>query len=380
MQLSPGDVQRPYPSGTVLPPSAVHYPTDLDQVLNTLDPATRLRLQIVINELGVALTGREADWSQVLQLLPQSLSQGQQLLSQVVTDNHTLASLVAHAGRFVGAVDAQTPALQRLIGAAEQTLTTTEAHQADLTALLQHAPSALRSAQRFLADLETTSRPLVPAAQTLAATAPALTGTLAQLPPFQRAAQPALRQAIQIAPELTALGDQATPILTRLSPTLGTLSQFAAAAQPVTGALNYSVDNILGVLEGWARAIQNRDGISHVFHGVAVVTPALVTSLLNRLGLLAPTTAPSSSAQPAGGHPTTSPTAPKPNPSGTPTPTGTPSGVALPPVVKKLLGGVGGVVNQVTGTHGSAAPGGTQGGNQGAAGKVIGLLNYLLGR
>jgi len=280
IQLTPGDSAHPRPSGSVLPASVVSYPTDLDQILNVLDPDTRVRLQIAINELGMALTGRRADFSAALQLLPHDLSAGRELLSQVVTDNHTLAALVVHAGSFVHAVNGQRAQLIRLVDAASQTLTTTAEHQAAMAAILSRAPGTLQTTQRFLARLEITTAPLTTAAHALSATAPALTNTLAQLPSFQRAARPVLREAVAVSPALTRLGVRGTPVVRQLSPTLASLSKFLTTTPPLTSALNSSVDNILAVLEGWARAIQGRDGLGHIFHGRAVMTSSVMRSLV----------------------------------------------------------------------------------------------------
>jgi ABC-type transporter Mla subunit MlaD len=146
---------------------------------------------------------------------------------------------------------------------------------------LDRAPGTLQSLQRFLGDLRTTTRPLGPAARAISATAPGLTSTLAQLDPFQRAAEPALRQAIAVAPSLTRLGDKATPVIRRANPTLASLSGFAREAAPVTRLLDVSIDDTMGVLEGWARAIQDRDGVGHMFHGKATIGPDFFRSLVN---------------------------------------------------------------------------------------------------
>jgi len=59
VQLTVGDRAAPAPSGFTIPSSRVVPSTDLDQVLNTLDPDTRARLAIFLNEAGTALGGRK---------------------------------------------------------------------------------------------------------------------------------------------------------------------------------------------------------------------------------------------------------------------------------------------------------------------------------
>jgi hypothetical protein len=50
-------------------------------------------------------------------------------------------------------------------------------------------------------------------------------------------------------------------------PTVRAVAQFATTLKPTTETLDIAIDDTLGVVEGWARSIQNRDGIGHVFRG-----------------------------------------------------------------------------------------------------------------
>jgi len=51
----------------------------------------------------------------------------------------------------------------------------------------------------------------------------------------------------------------------------------------VTNALDVSIDDVLGLVEGWARSIPNRDSVSHLFRGRASVGAESMRSLLSRL-------------------------------------------------------------------------------------------------
>jgi hypothetical protein len=75
----------------------------------------------------------------------------------------------------------------------------------------------------------------------------------------------------------------ATPVLQHATPVVGDLADFSADLQPVSATVDKSVDNVLAVLQNWARAIQFRDGLSHVFRGEASVTPDLIDGLVNEL-------------------------------------------------------------------------------------------------
>jgi phospholipid/cholesterol/gamma-HCH transport system substrate-binding protein len=282
--LSRGNPAEPAPSGYVLPASHVTTSTDLDQVLGVLDASTRARLAILINEAGTALTGRRADLSQILGQLPPSLTDATALLGRLVSDNHTLAHVVATSGQFVSAIAPQRQSLSRTIDVVGQTAVTVAGRRAQLRETLAQAPGTLRTLQSFLHELQATTVPLGPAARDISTTAPYLSSALAQLDPFRRAADPTLRRAITVAPELTRLALGATPVLRRANPVASSLSTLSTALTPVTGTLNHSVDNILAIVENWSRAIQLRDGLSHVFRGEASITTDTLVSLVDRLG------------------------------------------------------------------------------------------------
>ena len=77
------------------------------------------------------------------------------------------------------------------------------------------------------------------------------------------------------------LGDQATPVIRRAKPTLASLASFAREAAPLSQTLDVSIDDVMGLLEGWARAIQDRDGVGHMFHGKATIGADFFRALVN---------------------------------------------------------------------------------------------------
>src|SRR5438094_655557 len=79
------------------------------------------------------------------------------------------------------------------------------------------------------------------------------------------AGAPALATATEVAPSLAKLGRQATPTVRRLRPTISALRDLSIAAGPLTRTLDESMADLLGVAQGWALAVQQRDGVSHLF-------------------------------------------------------------------------------------------------------------------
>ena len=367
VELDPGTSGTPAPAGFQLPASQVRAGTDLDQVLNVLDANTRGRLAVLINESGRAFGGRRADLSALLRELPPSFADVTRLANALVTDNHTLANLVTRGDRVVASLSRQRRQLGGLLRSVADASTTVAARRAALRETLAQAPGAVRTLRGFLADLERTTVPLGPAARDVAATAPPLADTLSAVSGFTRAAQPTLATATKVAPDLSRFAVGATPVVRRAAPVAGSLADFSSALSPVSAMLNKSAFNLAGLVDNWARAIQLRDGMSHIFRGQVSFAPNMFTTLLDRL-VDAPRKKAKKGATPSRGgtqeqvqRPPTK--APAEHPNAKP---------ALPAPVQRTIDKVTGIVGGLLG-----GPGQDSGKSDGPAGKS--LLDYLLG-
>jgi phospholipid/cholesterol/gamma-HCH transport system substrate-binding protein len=279
VDLVPGNRSDPAPSGSVIPLARTGLAVELDDVLNALDLPTREGLRAFVNEQGTAFAGRGQDLAALLATLPPSLDRTQELLAQLGQNNAVLGRLVDESDRVVAAVSQQRAPLRRLVGSAATTLQTLAGRRAELAATVTRAPATLISLRRALVGLEDAAIPLGPAAQGLANTAPQLTATLDQLPQFTASARPTLAIVQAVAPTLRTLGREGTPVVRRLGPLTSELATFAAALDPVSSTLDDGAANLLGFMEGWARATQARDAGGHVFRFGLTVSPETLSSL-----------------------------------------------------------------------------------------------------
>jgi virulence factor Mce-like protein len=383
--LKPGNPNAPLPSGTLLPPSRLTVPTDLDQIVNVFDAPTRQRFGILINEMGIAVAGRRNDVSAILRQLPLSAEAANSLLTQMVQDNHTLRDLVANSNQFISRINVQKADLGNVINAASGAATTAALQANNLSQTLIKAPQSLNVLKAFVFKLGQTTADMTPAAAQIRDSAVPLDTLLAQVHPFQRAAVPTLNQAASVSPLLSRLGDQATPTITQALPTVNALAHIATIANPLTYWLGSSVADVLGLMNGWTRAIQFRDGLGHVFHAELGISPSVIVNLA-KLGLTShkssAKTAARSGAQPTGGTvaPSSSPSSAAPaSPAPAPAPAAPNPVSGLLQKLTGLLGGGSG--GSGGGSSGSTAGSGGSGGSGGStASNLNSLLGYLLGK
>lgn len=275
-----GDPARPLPDGATLPAGQVMVGTDLDQVLDVLDPDTRARLAILLDETGRSVLGRREDIGQLLDALPHTLSDGTQLLSHLGADTAELDDLVRRSDRLVATLAPRRQSLGALVDGLQRLSTDLAAEHGSVTDALDAAPGALREARTLLSQLRATSQPLGPAARNIASTARQLNATLTELPGARRAAIPTLNAAAALGPDLEALAKTATPVLRGARPTIAALAGLSTDLKPVSQALSLSAADIFAIIDNWSKAVQQRDGLSHVFRGEASVAPEWLKSVL----------------------------------------------------------------------------------------------------
>lgn len=284
VDLDPGDVNRELASGTTIPASRTGAPTELDDVLNVLDPTTRGRLRVLINEAGVGIAGREADFNALLERLPPSLRETRKLIASFAADTERLKRLATTGDRVIGEFTDGKDDLTAFVDTAEQTLQNTSRNRENLGRTLDSAPGTIRQLRATLDELGTAADRLRPASRELRATSKPLAGALARLPQFADDAEPTLRAVREASPTLEGLGRRGAPIVARLEPTARELARFSSVFNPFSKVLDNQINPLLTTMEAWTRTIQTRDGAGHLFRTEIVPDEELVTALLGRLG------------------------------------------------------------------------------------------------
>jgi phospholipid/cholesterol/gamma-HCH transport system substrate-binding protein len=282
VQLTVGNVASPQPSGTFIPMSRTSATVELDEILNMLDVNTRTRLRILIDEAGIGLAGRGADFNTLLSQLPPNLDQARLLLGQVASQNATLQNLILEGDRITAAVNGKRDQLGNLIAVGAGALGAVAARQAQLGATIARAPGALTQLRTALDQVGSASTALTPAADSLHAAAGPLTATLRALPPFASSADATLVTARQVAPALERLGRDARGPLRALRPTALNLKSVTGAAAPIVTELDQrAMRDLLWFVENWALGLKGRDALGHFIGANLELDPSIVTSALD---------------------------------------------------------------------------------------------------
>jgi virulence factor Mce-like protein len=281
-ELNPGNRGAPLPKNALIPVSRTSQPIELDDILNVLDPDTRTRLGILLNEAGTGLTGRGTDLAALLRSLPPSLDDTRALIDQISSQNVALKNVIAKGDRITQTVNGRHDDMGALIDTASGALSSVAKKRKELGSTIANAPGALSSLRTTLGRLDAASTQLRPAAVDLQRTASPLAATLKALPDFANEATPTLKTAVSVAPSLTRLGRKATPTVTRLRKTADTLNNALTPAKPVLAHMtDRGTDDLLYFISNVNRGLQGRDGVSHFIGADVNFNIETVTNAIN---------------------------------------------------------------------------------------------------
>ncbi len=220
--LDPGTSGPTLPSGATLPRLQVNRSTDLQQVFNAFDQATRAKLQTLIDELGGGLAGRGGE-------LNQAIPAGGHDVADLAAISSTLNARDAELQTVIATLNTVTTELARsdrrqqlglLIQSTQQLMANLQAQHAQLQRAVVTADYALANLNQ---GLQGTAPALGGIASTLPATiqastellGPLGTGTSVLLPRLDQ-----LIQGIQYGPSVFG-GRDANGYATRISLTVG---------------------------------------------------------------------------------------------------------------------------------------------------------------
>jgi phospholipid/cholesterol/gamma-HCH transport system substrate-binding protein len=289
VELSPGSSTGPkLPDGGTLPQGRVAPTVQLDQILSTFDPATRRAFSAWMVQDGIALTGRGEDLNAALAELYPFATNVDSVLTVLHRQSAATSTLLRDGGLVFSALARSPAQLQGFVRNSNSVFAATAAQDAALANTVKAFPAFL-VATRVTVDRVTrfslSTKPLVdelrpaaaqlnPALLALDALAPQLQTLFANIGPLVSASKAGL-------PALERFLDESVPLLTRLTPYLGSVV-------PVLNYLNTYRREIAGFFAN-STAATGADqpssagtGLLHYVRAAQPVNPEVLTAYQHR--------------------------------------------------------------------------------------------------
>lgn len=228
------------PSGATLPASAVTTSVQLDQVLDSLDPATRAALGSAVRALGAGTAGRAQDVNALFTGLGGLGTGGYTAMAALAAQSRQLQSLSGNLTISLDALDTQRGQIATLVDTGQQILQASADGHADLEATMRELPGVLHSATTASDKLNELAGALAPVARELRSASPTLTQALDELPDTSRElrasmsplngtlglAVPTLDRVPKFSNDTKELAPAGDVIMTNLNPMLGYLRPY----------------------------------------------------------------------------------------------------------------------------------------------------------
>ena len=244
VQIDPGTPAAGPLGDAVIPVERTGSTTELDQILDALDPPTRAALSSTLRELGGGIGGRGPDLADFLAAAPELLADLGTTSGALASEEADLAGLLRVADRLAGRFAGREATVERLVGQVATTLSALHADGA-LGESLKRLPATLDALAPAVSDLGSTAAALRPAlselrpgAAALGAATPDLRGTLREAPPVLRKIPGVAEPATPAVAGLTAALKDARPLAPALRHTLSSAASLLSTLAPYAPELN----------------------------------------------------------------------------------------------------------------------------------------------
>ncbi|MDQ1458539.1 MAG: phospholipid/cholesterol/gamma-HCH transport system substrate-binding protein [Actinomycetota bacterium] len=262
-------------------------PVELDQVLNTLDPATRQHLSSAVKSLSNVLNTPDAttDLKATITSAGPALHALGEVLRAVGTDGPAIRDLVTRMNTMVGTLSAHDSTISNVVDELTKLADASANQRASITATLKLLPSTLDAATTTLGHIpgvvdkaNPLLKDLAPVTAKLPGVARNLKPVLADLRPVAAQLRPTLAAASQLLTYTPGLLDTADATVPGIDATITYLEPVLAFLRPYTPELQ-------GFLSNWASAFAGYNANGHYARFLAQAGPASVD---NNPGIMPP--------------------------------------------------------------------------------------------
>ena len=239
----PATPRATLPEGGRLADAQVADTVQLDEIFDSLDPATRASFRTWQQQLSKGIAGRGRDFNDALGTLPGFAADGSDVLRVLDSQEGALQRLVKNTGVTFAALTENEQQLQTLITSSKRVFDATASRNDALAESIRIFPTFLDESKATLARLQTFStdtRPLVqdlrPVAQDLKPTLADVRALAPDLEAFFRNLDPVIEASKTGLPAARDTLEGAEPLLAKLHPFLGQLNPMLRVPRGVAAA------------------------------------------------------------------------------------------------------------------------------------------------
>lgn len=237
IELSTGNGSGPkLPDGGTIPRQQVEPTQDLDQVLDSFNPATQRALQEFLNGTYSALDGQGQNLNDAIGNLDPTVSDLSALVGELNEQQGNIQRVVNGLGTVFTTLGDRSSDVQTLVTAGNQVLSATAARDAQLEATVNGLPPFLAQLRATLSTLNVTLGIARPTLNAIRGAAPLLRPAFSELITLSGPALSLLHQA----PTLLDITTNALPYIARFTVSFNNaLTPILQAAQQVVPMINY---------------------------------------------------------------------------------------------------------------------------------------------
>jgi phospholipid/cholesterol/gamma-HCH transport system substrate-binding protein len=253
VELTPGPSDEPaLRSGGVLPVSLTTGYVSLDEILDSLDPATRASIQQFVSRSSQIYAGSgSAYFNGMLAKLSPALGEVSGFAGQLASDRADLSRLISTADQAAGAIASRDPDLRAAVVNTATSLGALAQQRTALADSLQRAPAVLDAARTTLALAGRAVTALRPALREVPAAASPLGAVLTAVPPSLGSVTPAIAQLRSQLPGLQRSLLGLVPLRRPGVAALGSLATSLKDSMDILAGLRiYAPDFLIGLFNG----------------------------------------------------------------------------------------------------------------------------------
>ncbi len=272
------------PDGGAVPGSQPK-PTEIDDVLNSLDDPTREKLQSLTKRLAATLQGNESDLAETVAGAGPTLEALGQVLRALGTDGPAIRNLVTRVNTTVGILAERDDEVASIVAQLATLTDRLAERRTDVRATLRALPSTLDQARRTLDRVPATAEQAVPLLRDLAPATAALRPVAKNLAPVLRDLRPLaadLRPALASAQALLGITPGLLDVTNETLPGIGKAVDSARA--PLEFLRPYAPE-IVAYPTLWASAFSNYDSYGNF---ARLLFSQSATSLTENPGIVPP--------------------------------------------------------------------------------------------